>query len=247
MKTEILIPQGWNEVTIDQLQELQTLKKSDEDYDVQLISILCDLDPDFVSRLSVSTYSTILLNLHWLNRLPTEASYKPIIKVGEQEFGLVKMSSFTNGEWYSIEEWLSDASANLHKLLAMIYRPLITAINDDYRITEAYDSETAEVRANLFKKCTVQDLYGAFVFFYHIEKESMRTIRDYLEIQVVTMGLRVPQQMKKWMQKRSLKKWSKGNGHGIPFFTPLLKATSERLKKSQGITSYSPSLTSPLK
>jgi len=99
MKTEILIPQGWNEVTIEQLQELQTLKKTDEDYDVQLISILCDVDPDLVARLTVSTYSTILMNLGWINRLPAEASYKPIIKVNGEEYGLVKMSSFTNGEW----------------------------------------------------------------------------------------------------------------------------------------------------
>jgi len=246
MKTEILIPQGWHEVTIEQLQELQTLKKEDDDYDVQLISILCDLDPDLVSRLTVSTYSTILLNLTWINKLPGEANYKPIITVNGNEYGLVKLSSLTNGEWYSLEEWLNEPSENIHKILALLYRPLITAINDDYRIVEDYNSIDAEQRAEVFKKCNVDEMYGAFVFFYHIEKESIKTIRDYLQIQVVVRGMRVPTKLKNWMLKKSLSGWSKGNGHGIPFFTRQLKATSERLKKSQDTTSYSPSLTKPL-
>ena len=231
-KTKITVPENWSEVKVKDFQELQLLSREDSNYDVNLVSILCDLDPSYVERLDLQTYTKILINLQWITKLPTKADYKPIIEIRGEKYGLAKMSSFTNGEWYSLEHWMESPWENLHKILAMIYRPLITAINDDYRLIEDYNSETAVARAELFKDLSVADAYGAILFFSIIEKQSMQTMKEYLEIKIVMERIPMMGWMRKRLLKKKLTKWGKGNGHGIPFFTDWQKVISQKFQKS---------------
>jgi len=227
---DILVPENWSEVTLEKFQEIQILDKSSEDYDTDCISILCDLDVAEVERMDIQTYSKILASLVWLIKLPTEANYKPIIKHKGQEYGIIKMSSLTNGQWYSLETWLEKPSENLHKILAMIYRPLVTAINDDYRILEDYKADDAAVRAESFKKLSVADCYGAILFFSIIEKECMRTMKDYLTLKIIME--KMPKIVRNWTTKKYLKKWSEEGILGFPFFTLWQKAILRKYQPS---------------
>jgi len=232
MTNTITVPENWNEVSLGKFQELQTIDKSDENYDSECISILCDLDIMEVERMDLQTYSRILANLVWLVKLPKMADYKPIIKIKGQEFGLIKLTSLTNGQWFSLETWLEKPSENLHKILALIYRPLVTAINDDVRILEEYDTETAAVRAELFKELPVAECYGAILFFSITEKNCTRTTREYLTLQIITRKM-TPRFLTNWTTKRLLKKWSKGGRLGIPFFTNWQRAILRKSPKLQ--------------
>jgi hypothetical protein len=130
----------------------------------------------------------------------------------------------------------------------LLYRPLVTALNDDYRILEPYDANTAEARAELFRaKGKVGELYGALAFFLLTERICIKTIQEYLAIQAVMMNLPIPNLLKRSLLKSKLKKWRNGSGHGIPFFTTLLKGTLQKSLKSQNSTSSSSSATEPTK
>lgn len=226
MEEKIVIPEGWHEVTLSQFQELQKLDREDEMYDINLVSILCNKDMDEVSNYNVHTFTNILTNLSWIGKLPE--NYKPIIEHEGEQYGLAKMSSFTNGQWISLETWLENPIQNYHKILSLIYRPLVTALNDDYRIVEDYDTNTSGLRADKFKELKVSDCYGALLFFSIIEKESSQTIKEYLEIMLVTEMMN----RKRQIRRKTLKKFEQGKTHGIPFFTQLLKATLSKYQKS---------------
>jgi hypothetical protein len=244
----LILPLSWEEVTISQLQEINNIDRENDFYDAELIAILSDQDPELIKRLDVPTYAKAVGAVVWTTKLPGEANYKPIIHIDGKEFGLVKLSTLSVGEWYSLENWLENFSDNMHKILALLYRPLVTALNDDTRILEPYDANTAEARSELFRaKGKVGEMYGALAFFLLTEKICIKTIQEYLAIQAVILNLKIPNFLKKRLMKSKLKKWQNGNGHGIPFFTTLLKATLRKYPTSQNSTSSSSSVTEPTK
>lgn len=236
-KLEINVPTSWDEIKLGDYQELCGYDPKDEYYDAMKIGILCNLDPEKVKRFDPSTYFKVANALAWTTELPKASNYKPIIKVNEKEYGLVKMSKLTNGDWYSLEEWIKDVNSNLHRISALIYRPLITAINDDYRILEEYDSDKALVQANEFKQhSTVGEIYGALAFFLLTEKMCLPALRDYLGLELVVEKMLIPRFMKRKILKRQRTSLGRGDGIGIPFYTRLLKATLQKSRKLQNST-----------
>jgi len=231
MNEKILIPENWSEINLGKFQELQKLDKKSENYDSESIAIICDMDVMDAMRLDIQVYAKILSSLSWLSNMPTVIDYKPILEVNNKKYGLVKMSSFTNGQWYSLETWLENPAENLHKIMALIYRPLIVAVNDDVRIVEDYSTITAPERAKLFKSLPIADCYGALLFFSITEKQSMRTMKEYLELKIVMTRI-MPKRLVNWMTRRTMTRWLKGGRIGIPFFTTWQKAISRKLKQS---------------
>lgn len=243
-KLEINVPSNWGEVKLKDYQELCSYSHDDEYYDALKISVLCDIDPEKVKRFDLPTYSKVISSLIWTSMMPTSSQYEPIITINGKQYGLVKMSKLTNGEWYSLEEWTKDVNGNLHKIAAILYRPLVTAVNDDYRILEDYDSDKAAVQANEFKEhSTIGQIYGAVAFFLLTEKMCLTAIKDYLNLELVMTKMFIPKFMKKRILRKQRKRLSQGNGIGIPFYTHLLKAISRKSQRLQNSTLPSPSLT----
>lgn len=179
----VMVPDGWSEVSIGQYQEIASLTTDNPSSRfIEIISILIDEDPEVIRSMEIGSLGRVIDHLEWTNRIPDEAWYKPIINVDGVEYGfLPKLTGLTTGEWIDLEHYLTDVNENLHKIFAVLYRPLVTAFNDRDRIVEGYDPDSAERRANVFKeKAMVGDVYGALVFFSLIVRESMRTIADSL-------------------------------------------------------------------
>lgn len=187
MKT-INIQDGWAGVTLEQFIEISSLDPKDKNHTVNVISILSDVDSEEVKKYDTSSFNRIVEHLKWSNELPDEAKFKNILKIGEQEYGLInKFSELSLGEWIDIDEYLKDYPNNIHKVLAIIYRPLITALNDDYRIIEDYDSGGLDQRSSEFLKLSVEDVYGASVFFCLIGNLCTRNLSTYLEKEIMKM------------------------------------------------------------
>ena len=182
-KKTINVLDGWHEVTIGQYQEIASLKmKNQTKKMIEIISILTNEDPVDIQKMELKTLTLLVSHLNWINKLPDDANYKPIINIDGIDYGFIsRLTDLSLGEWIDLEHYLTDINMNMHKILSVLYRPLELAINDSDRIIEEYNGDTVENRSILFKeKVLIGDVYGAFVFFSIIVNESMKTIQDCL-------------------------------------------------------------------
>lgn len=179
----INIPDSWDEVTIRQFQELTSLETKDFEKTLDIISILTNEDPETIRQFDVPTLTEILSNLIWTNTMPDDAKYKPLLFYKEKEFGIIsRLSDLTVGEWIDLENYLESPIDNIHFIMSILYRPLITAFNDRDRLIEKYDSDVMIRQAEEFlDNIKITDVYGALIFFSLIAKECMNVIADYLE------------------------------------------------------------------
>jgi len=183
MEKKIQVPDSWDDVTIGQFQEINSLTSEDHERTIDVISILIDEDPELIRKFDVSTFTTLINMLTWTNEMPSDANYKPIITIGDEQFGLVpKLQNLTVGEWMDLDTLLKDPMTNMHQVMSVLYRPLVTAFNDRDRLIDEYDFDKMERQAIKFQEhVKISDVYGALVFFYLIGNEYTRITAEYLD------------------------------------------------------------------
>lgn len=182
MQKTITTPDSWSEVNISQFQELSVTEDIFEK-----IAILTDEDPEELKLMDVASFGRLTAALAWVHVLPNEDARKDVIVIDEIEYGFIdKLSSLSLGEWIDIENYLKDPIKNLHKLMAIFYRPLLTTLKDGTRITEDYDITQASNNANTFlTKMNVSDCYGSLVFFSLIANDCLKTIQAYFQVEIL--------------------------------------------------------------
>jgi hypothetical protein len=183
----ITTPDSWSEVSISQFQELA----STEDI-FEKIAILTDEDPEELKLMDVASFGRLTAALSWVHIMPEETSRKDVIVIDGIEYGFIdKLSTLTLGEWIDIENYLKDPIKNLHKLMAMFYRPLLTTLKDGTRITEDYDTVQANNNANTFlNEMNILDCYGSLVFFSAIVNDCLKTIQAYFQVEIMKNQLK---------------------------------------------------------
>lgn len=188
---KIQVPDSWDDVTIDQFQEISGLTTEDTDRTIDVISILIDEDPEIVRMFDLNTFSQLIGLLGWTNSMPNDAVYKTILSVEGEEYGMIsKLTSLSIGEWIDLEHYVKSPIENIHFIMSILYRPLITAFNDRDRLIEEYDTDKMMRQASIFKShVKITDVYGALVFFSIIEKEYIKIMQRSLEDLQVEMTM----------------------------------------------------------
>lgn len=230
---KVNVPESWNEVTIEQFQEISSLQDGEEKH-IEIASIFLDEDPELIKKLDAPSQIKVFSLLSWTNQLPSDAEYKPIIEIDGEKYGFIsRLSDLSIGEWIDLENYLQDSAKNMHRIFAILYRPLICSYNDKDRLLEPYEVESARARAELFKeKAMIGHIYGAMVFFSLIEKSYIKIMQDNLRVQ----SLKIFREnlkgtgLKGWLMKRRIE-IELGNGIGIFSFTPWQRATFAKWKR----------------
>jgi hypothetical protein len=108
------------------------------------------------------------------------------------------------GAWQDLEFLSSeDITANIHKILAVLYRPVTEMKDTKYKI-EPYDSNTTEERAENFKKIPVKIWFGSAQVFFFISSTYISNIKNTMESQMkfhrlMEKGVKI---FPKWLRKR---------------------------------------------
>ena len=100
-----------------------------------------------------------------------------VIELNGQEYGFIpNWKEFSLGEWIDIEEYSGDFWNNAHKIMSILYRPLVRRQGDAHTIEKYTAKEDSEV----FKQLPA-DLFGGCILFFlssrtkllHITKSSL--------------------------------------------------------------------------
>jgi len=136
------------------------------------------------------------------------------------EFGFMpNMDEMSLGEYIDLEKYISSWE-DMHKALAVMYRPIVAGKKEFYEI-ESY--EGSDKYSDIMKDAPVTVALGAMVFFYHLGK-------DLLKITMLSL-----QQQEVEILRQVEKNHSEANGDGINQSMRLLEEMSEKLKGLQNL------------
>ena len=101
-------------------------------------------------------------------------------KIDGVEYGFIpNLNNITVGEWVDLDTYQSRKDS-LHKLMAILYRPIVNKLGDTYNI-EPYDG--TEKTEKLMLDTDVRIFNSAMVFFYTLSKKLLEGLDTYIQNQ----------------------------------------------------------------
>lgn len=178
----------WSDISVGQYQELQNIQTDNEiSKFIQMISVCLDCDPDEIRMMPLSEWQTMKSDFFFLTTDPSNV-VQHIIQIDGVEYGLEPdMDLISTGVFIDAEQFRQDTIENLHRTLALIYRPITEKKSElEYKI-EPHKAEGFERRANLFKeKVSIEIVFGATLFFLIQSMQLSIDMMDYLKDDMTT-------------------------------------------------------------
>ena len=202
---KITIPQGWDEVTIERFQMLQTLKdvkeyESQLTYMIDVISILADVDVSYISGINMENLNLIANDMGWLQE-DIKSDKKEVITVDGVEYKWKgKFNELTVGEMISIEQVIDLEELSYNMSFDVIMAILLRKIKEDGTLEE-FDAKSFEVMREKFSKLMITEIYGMIVFFSLGVKSFMSNIQE-SSVPAVTEKKTNSSQKRSWLWKR---------------------------------------------
>ena len=216
---ELEVPTTMNDITLGQYQKYIKVadenEGADEFVNKKLIEIFCNItlrDVEQIPMVEAEKVITILGKA--FEEKPELIRHFKLLDV---EMGFIpKLDDISLGEYIDLENTISDWQ-NIHKAMAVLFRPVNFKSKDKYTIAPYSPNEDIQ---SLMKEMPLDVVMGAMVFFYDLGRELSIATLNYME-----------QEMKKQPQTSQLKEALVQSGVGISQFTHLLKEMSSNSMK----------------
>lgn len=194
-----------SEMTIRQYQVLSKYKETLKEEPIKLLAVYLGVTEDelkdlpvekvkFVERY-ISTQYTKMTGLD----LPLTFEYDGVVYGLENDW-----SELSWGAWVDFEVFCSDkALDNIHNIMSILYRPVLTRDGDDYTIVP-YKSKEILKRGELFLNLPVKYWWSSANFFFRISELYISTIKSSLDrtLMINKMILKGWKMLPKFLKKR---------------------------------------------
>jgi len=212
---KIVIPEDLSEITLDQYQRFSQVEGDDNFMLLKMVEIFCNVPLRDVALIPLKELDEIITMIN--KAFEKKRKFKTRFTLDGVEYGFIpELESITFGEYVDLEMYIGKVE-DLHKLLAILYRP-ITIKNRDL-----YDIEEYKADANgghNMRQVPLDIALEAPSFFFHLGNELLNSLADSLSKEKLTT-----------QEKQILEE----NGVGIKQFTQSLKeiySSSTRLLQS---------------
>jgi hypothetical protein len=227
IELEVSIPQQLSSIKLEQYQRYLAIaknvdeeEKDNEFLNLKALEIFCGLSLKDSYNLPVSMFESVLVQVSRCFQEKTDLvqRFKMTGSDGVTlEFGFIpNLDKMTFGEYIDLESYISDWD-NMHKAMAVMYRPIVAGKKHLYEI-EPY--EGSERWADVMKDAPVNVALGAMVFFYRLGTKLSR----------YTMNSLLEEETQKG--NTALKQALEESGVGINQYMDLLEGMSKRLTQS---------------
>lgn len=185
---KVILPENISEITLEQYQRYVKLCKREDldivDFNKRKIEIFAKI-PFRKINLKVRDYEFILNQIE--TALNTEAKFVNRFKLNNIEFGFIpNFDNVTLNELIDVEAYQDD-DENLHKLMAILFRPVVgkdlfkNYIIEDYNGTDKY--------SELMKQMPMNIVNGALGFFLNLSNDLEKAIQRYTEEELMKVAL----------------------------------------------------------
>jgi len=214
MKLEIQIPTELNEIKLVQYQKFLSIAKDNPEGEFlqqKMVQLFCGIDLKDVAQIKYSEVNEITNRLGLM--FSKEHKLVQTFKLGGVEFGFIpNLEEISFGEYVDLDTYIGDWD-NIHKAMAVLYRPINQKFKHTYSIEEYNGSITY---SDVMKHAPLDVVLGATVFFYNLGNELLKSTLTYLENN---------QEIQTILNKHNLE----NDGVGIHQSMLLLKETLENL------------------
>jgi hypothetical protein len=153
-------------VYVDYTTELSPIKK---------VSICSNLQPGDVRKLHHSVIETVLTEFD-KEIEEVEATFQPRFEMDGVKYGLhPNIEQISTGEFIDLEACAKNWIQKLPRVIAILYRPVVTWLGDKYSITpyDQYDLDKAE---QTMRNTPLSIASGALVFFCNLSNDLTMTL-----------------------------------------------------------------------
>ena len=184
--TKYELPTSWSEVSLGKYSKLMTALNNDESSEIELIiktlESLVGISTTQLTKVPLKYLKTAYAELSTLTSTMPSTELKRIIDVDGTAYGFISdFDELTFGEFCDLDNYLQDSWNNLDKIMAVLFRKVVARDKDKYSIEE-YTMKGIKERRELFNSSlSIDVVYGALVFFYHIGSKHMTTMLSSLE------------------------------------------------------------------
>lgn len=178
MKAEIFVPSNLDEITLGQYMKyikLDTEENKGTPFLMQkAVEIFCNIDLKDIANIRYRSLVSIIEHLDTL--FGQQYEFKQRFTMKGVEYGFVPvLDDLTMGEYIDLDNYFSEWE-NMHKAMAVLYRPITHGKGERYDIEEYQGTANAE----LYKDMPVSVVLGTFVFFFNLSKELLTVTLSYL-------------------------------------------------------------------
>ena len=218
MKLKIQIPTELNEIKLVQYQKFLSIAKDNPEGEFlqqKMAQLFCGIDLKDVAQIKYSEVNEMTNRLG----LMFSKEHKLVQKftLGGVEFGFIpNLEEISFGEYTDLDTYIGDWD-NMHKAMAVLYRPIKQKFKHTYSIEEYNGSITY---SDVMKHAPLDAVLGATIFFYNLGNELLKSTLNYLENNKEIMNI---------LNKHN----SENVGDGIHQSMLLLKETLENLIQTQ--------------
>jgi len=217
MKLAITIPTDLSEIKLSQYQKFLNIVEQNEESDFlhhKMIEIFCNVELKYVSQFKHKQIIQIVTTINNLfDKIPP---FKNKFTLNGIDYGFIpNLDDISQGEYMDLDNYIVDI-ANLHRSMAVMFRPIKTKLKDKY-IIEPYAG--SDMYAEKMLDAPLDVVLASRVFFYHLGRELLKSTLIYLEGN--------PQ-----IQSILTQHNSENDGAGTHPFMHLLKEMSGDLMKS---------------
>lgn len=216
MKLEITIPTDLSEIKLSQYQKFIKIAKDNEDGEFlrqKMVQIFCNIDLKDVATIKYKQVSEITNKM--FEQFTKKHQLIKSFKLNGKEFGFIpNLDDLKTGEYVDLDTYIVDWD-DIHKAMAVLYRPITRRQGEKYLIEEY---EGSDKYCEVLKDMPLDVALGAYVFFYHLGKDLLQSTMIFLEENPQVMNL---------VNKHNLE----SDGVGTRLYMPSLRETLDDLMK----------------
>jgi len=138
-KRKVEIPNDWSGISIQMYQKFQEVRKrklEKEEFNLEVLGVICGLDKGMIEKLEVKSLNKILKTLKFLSTdIPESQELVKKVEWNGVKYGFIpNLSEITTGEYIDIEQYCKEGEKNLHKIMSILYRPIVKETKTRYSI-----------------------------------------------------------------------------------------------------------------
>jgi hypothetical protein len=177
MKLDLLVPTSLHDIPLKQYQKFIKTFENAEDYTedyaaLKMLEIFCGVPYSEAIKFKVGDINRVVSKIN--DALAEKPSLINKFKLGSTEFGMVTdLNDLTFGEFVDIENNITDWD-NMHKAMAVLYRPIVKKYKHKYEIEEYRGDNWYDAMLNMPASVAV----SAIVFFYNLETDLLNLTLD---------------------------------------------------------------------
>ena len=216
MELKVIVPTSLSEITLEQYQRFARLEGDEEFLTKKMLEIFCNVPIEELPNIRFKDVSNVSKHLRAMMEEKPSITLK--FSLNGHDFGFIpSLEDITYGEFVDIDNYLTDVE-NLHKTMAVLYRPIIGKVGKYYVIE---DYESSSKYCDTMKQAPMNIVLGAVLFFWTLGRElltaTLTSLEDQKEQKIIAQNLN-----------------SLTDGDGTTLSIPSLKVMLEDLMRYHG-------------